>query len=60
MRRWLGGAVHRTSVLAFHWILLMPPVGGFTLESVIILAGRDKKCLFINIPGITHFQILEV
>lgn len=38
----------------------MPPVGGFTLESVIILAGRDKKRLFINIPGITHFQILEV
>lgn len=30
--------------------------GGSTLESVVILAERDKKCLFINIPGLTHFK----
>lgn len=30
---------------------------GSTLESVIILAEWDKKCLFINVPGITHFNL---
>lgn len=30
--------------------------GGSTLQSMIILAERDKKCLSINIPGITYFK----
>lgn len=35
-------------------------VGGFTLYSKTALAGRDLKHLYINIPGITCFQIPRV